>query len=69
MALPSLEARRGAFGLSSHALILVAGIAEDFSLRLLEMSDPIPLTPQGCQREVGTPAAPSVGLVGAGEKQ
>lgn len=47
-----LEAEREAFGLiglSSPALMLMAGIAEDFLLRLFEMSDPISLTPQAAK--------------------
>lgn len=49
VALPSMEAGRGAFGLSSPAFMLVAGIAEDFLLLVFEMSDPIALTPQAAK--------------------
>lgn len=47
-----MEAGRGAFGLlgvSSPALMLMAGTAEDFFLGLFEMSDPIALTPQAAK--------------------
>lgn len=67
-----MEAGRGAFsllGLSSPALMLVAGTAEDFLLGLFEMSDPIALTPQATKGRQITPDVTSVSLAGAAKKQ
>lgn len=67
-----MEAGRGAFALlslSSLALMLAAGAAAIFLLRLFEMSDPITLTLQSCWGEADHSVVTSTGRTGAGGEQ